>query len=492
MTRAAQRPTTLRLVASAAAVIALAAGCTSQPDVHPALTGIAPKPLPAPVGDFTAGTSEPVADPVYPAHGNPSIDVLHYGLTLGWAPQKKTLTGTAELTIRAAKPVTELSLDFAGGLAVDAATVAGLPVTVARHGDKLVLPLADPLAKGAKIVATIAYHGTPKPVAFPSHRGDAAEGIGMRATADGSAWTMQEPYGAFTWYPCSDQPGDEATYDIDLTAPPGWTGIAGGTATGTPGQYHSADPVATYLVTVAFGKYEKTTATGPHGIPLTYWTRTGTDAALLASLKQTPKRLDWLEKRFGPYPFPTAGAVVVDSDSAMETQQLLTIGAKAVTGLPPKETAQEIDHVLVHELSHHWFGDSVGPRDWRGIWLNEGFAMYSEGLYMIDTGFASHASWLAWARKADAKYRAKAGPPGNYHKDDFAAANVYFGPALMLDEIRTAIGDKAFFALARDWVQTQRNTQQDRASFTAFVNKHTGRNLKPVIDKWLDSPTTPS
>jgi aminopeptidase N len=470
-------------------------GCTADPpDVHAATLTAAPRPKPAPVNAYPAGRSEPVADPVYPAYGNPSIDVLHYGLTLNWEPSAKTLTGVAELTVRAVRPVTELSLDFAHTLTTDVATVGGLPVTAVRKGDKLLLQLAKPLAADAAVVATIVYHGTPQQVPFPSHRGDAGEGLGLRPAADGSAWTMQEPYGAFTWYPCSDQPSDEATYDIDLTAPPGWTGVAGGTFTGARGtttHFTSAAPVATYLTTVAFGKYTHTTAKGPHGIPLDYWTRTGTDQAMLAAFQQTPKRLEWLETQFGPYPFTGAGALVVDSVSAMETQEMLTIGGQAMGKLTGQEAADATDQMLVHELAHQWFGDSVGPRDWRGIWLNEGWAMYTEGMYMIDTGKADHASWVAWARKVDAKYRASAGPPGNYHKDDFAASNVYFGPALMLNEIRETIGDQAFFALARDWVQTQRDSHQDRASFTAFVNKHTGRDLTAIVNKWLDSPTTP-
>jgi aminopeptidase N len=57
--------------------------------------------------------------------------------------------------------------------------------------------------------------------------------------------------------------------------------------------------------------------------------------------------------------------------------------------------------------------------------------------------------------------------------------------------IHQQIGDEAFFALGRDWVQQRRNTSVDRAEFTAFVNEHTGRDFTALIDTWLDSPTTP-
>jgi phage antirepressor YoqD-like protein len=62
----------------------------------------------------------------------------------------------------------------------------------------------------------------------------------------------------------------------------------------------------------------------------------------------------------------------------------------------------------------------------------------------------------------------------------------------MLKELNDALGDAKFFALGRSWIQTQKNTQQDRASFIAFVNKQTGKNFTKLINTWLDSKTTPS
>jgi aminopeptidase N len=61
----------------------------------------------------------------------------------------------------------------------------------------------------------------------------------------------------------------------------------------------------------------------------------------------------------------------------------------------------------------------------------------------------------------------------------------------MLHEIREAIGDRKFFALLRAWAQQHRNLQADRAMFTSWLNRYSGRNLAPLVDRWLDSSTTP-
>ena len=89
-----------------------------------------------------------------------------------------------------------------------------------------------------------------------------AERLGFTIEPDGSAWTMQEPFGAFTWYPVNDQPADKALYDVTVHAPAPWTGISNGhltaldTADGTTtSAWQLTEPASSYLVTLAVGDY---------------------------------------------------------------------------------------------------------------------------------------------------------------------------------------------------------------------------------------------
>ena len=480
-----------------AAVLAVALATLTSACVRPVRPAPPPSPPPvtttAPAAGHEPGWSQPKADPLYPDYGNPDLDVLSYQLTLAWTPATDTLTGTAKLIIRPTTDVTELSLDFADSYTVDGSSVDGVNEKAGRRGNDIVVPAGRTLTRNTHTTLVVTYHGVPRQVPFPSNRSDAAEGLGLRPTKDHEAWTMQEPYGAATWYPVNDHPSDEALYDISVTVPDGWTAVASGTpsgsttsASGVTFRYTSTDPVASYLVTLAIGHYTRMDATGPGGTPITSWLRTGKDEAFAPAVVRLPELLSWLTDHFGPYPFPTAGVVFVDSNSAMETQQMVTMGAQLNPNIPV------VTEVLLHELSHQWFGDAVTPTDWLGLWLNEGFAMYAEMLWTIDQKRYTEAQWVSSSVTGDKRSRAAAGPPGHPRVGHFAENNVYLGPALMLREIKLRVGDAEFFAMARDWVQTQRNQPVDRDGFVAFVNRHTGQDLTALINEWLDSPTTPT
>ena len=111
--------------------------------------------------------------------------------------------------------------------------------------------------------------------------------------------------------------------------------------------------------------------------------------------------MDWLEERLGPYPFDTLGFVLVDSQSGMETQTMITLGN---TDYTPSAA------VLVHEMAHQWYGDQVTPDDWRDVWMNEGMAMYLQGMWEAEHG--RHADRRADGRLGRARGGAARASPG--------------------------------------------------------------------------------
>ena len=164
-------------------------------------------------------------DTTYPAHGGTVVDALHYGLKLRWAPATKTLTGHETLTFRAARSATRFSVELLNSLAVSSARVNGTSTIPTHSNDHLTFHV--PVQRGSRYVLRLTYAGVPHPVPAPTHRSDFST-LGFTPMPDGSAWTMQEPFGAYTWYAVNDTPADKAYYDFTVAAPSGMVGVANG------------------------------------------------------------------------------------------------------------------------------------------------------------------------------------------------------------------------------------------------------------------------
>ena len=450
---------------------------------------IADDPTDVPATDDPAldiALSTPREDSVYPDVGDPSVDALHYDLDLAWTPETETLEGLATIVLRSTRDGEQLQLDLGDSLEVHSVTLDGEDVEF-EHIDKN-LVVRSAVAKDARYVLAVHYAGTPKPTAAPTTRSDFSTS-GWHITPDGETWTMQEPYGAFTWYPVNDQPSDKALYDFTITVPSPWVGIANGELTDrsesdglTTTTWHASEPIASYLVTAATGEYTMTTnTTEGSGFEISYWIPTDAEEAT-ERLHTAAAGLDWLEARLGPYPFDSLGFLLVENQSGMETQTMVTLGMTEYTTSTP---------VLVHEMAHQWYGDEVTPDDWRDMWMNEGMVMYLQGLWEAEQeGITVDAVMDEWATFED-EMRLESGPPGAYDPAEFGEGNVYFGPALMWHELRKQLGDRVFFEMMRTWPEVRSNKNSNREDYIAWIEEQTGEELTAFFDAWLLGEKTP-
>ncbi|MFS3127440.1 M1 family metallopeptidase [Nocardioides sp. Bht2] len=432
-----------------------------------------------------AALSTTVEDSVYPNVGDPSVDALKYHLDLTWTPEGNKLDGIATIAFRAARTQAQFQLDLGESLKVNQVVLDGVEVKATQIGKDLVVE--SPITTDDRHLVTIAYSGAPEPFDAPTTRSDFTT-LGWTVTDD-AVWTMQEPYGAFTWYPVNDQPADKAFYDFTVTVPAPYVGVANGELldkrevdgqTITEFRLHS--PASSYLTTIAIDDYVLTQDKSASGVPLTYWTPRDQPSALKA-LRYTPKALAWLERRLGPYPFDRLGSVVVPSESAMETQTTITYGNTDYALAPG---------TVLHEIAHHWYGNIVSPTDWRDVWMNEGMTTYLEFLLRAETEKIELSKVLREAALYERQSREADGPPGDYDPRSFAQTNVYYSPALMWHEVREKVGEQDFWVMVRAWPTLKKFGNATRDEYLAWVQKQTGTDLSDLFDAWLLGETTPA
>jgi aminopeptidase N len=425
------------------------------------------------------------ADSYLPEHGNGGYRVVHYDLDLTYKVRSNRLSGRATLTAVAEQALGRFSLDL-GAFTVPRVSVDGRQARFTHRGGKLHVTPARPLASGATFVVEVRYGGNPRPIDGPW--GD----IGWDELTDG-ALVASQPIGAPSWFPCNDHPADKAAYRIAVTAEAPYTVLATGAPTGrrrSAGSrtwvFERPEPTASYLVSVQIGRYEQLELTGGH-VPQV--------AAVPARLRKDAARdlgrhaqiMAACERFFGPYPFGNYVVVVTDDDldDPIEAQGMSIFGANHVDG---KRTHERL---VVHELAHQWFGNSLTIADWRHIWLNEGFATYAEWLWSETSGGpGAQAHAREW-------HTAVAGLPADLvladpGVDRLFDQRVYKRGALALHALRLRIGDECFFGLLRAWTEQHRHGSVTTEEFTALAAVYAGVDLSPFFSDWLYAQALPA
>ncbi len=436
-------------------------------------------------GGFRAGSVD-LADPYVPGSGNGGYDVDHYRLAVRYDPADDRLTGRAEVTATATHGLSRFNLDLAG-LDVSTVAVNGSPAQHQHDDGELTVTPGQGLAAGSRFTVEVAYAGVPEAVAD----GVLGDG-GFQHTEDG-AIALGQPHSAATWFPVNDHPSDKATYDIEVTVPDGLAALSNG----VPGERSSADgwttwrwaersPMASYLTTLVIGDYR--VETGSHdGKPLVTAVPSGLPATgpEARSLARTGEIADFLAGLFGPYPFEAYGGVVVTDERigyALETQSRPVYGPGFFRRGEPNYS------VVVHELAHQWFGNSVALASWRDIWLNEGFASYAEWLWEEHDGGAT-AQRNFERQYAVTNWSRRTLDPG---AGQMFSSAVYQRGALTVHALRRTVGDDAFFEILRTWTSERRDGNATTDDFVALAERVSGRSLTPLFNAWLTGTTPPA
>ena len=433
----------------------------------------------------TSTSTRQAPDSLFPEVGSSRYNVKHYALSLTYQTSGSIKAKTT-LLAKAKKPLRSFSLDLEG-LTVDSVTVNGRRADFSRRDNKLIIKPTKVL--DGRFWATIKYHGKPVTHIDPDGAQD-----GWIPTSDG-ATVLSEPVGAMTWFPNNNTPRDKATFDMKITVPSKLEVAGSGdlrsvrkNAGKETWRWVQPYQQATYLAMISIGNYDvyHSTMRTTTGRKLPIWSfiepKLGTQQAARALI---PKAIRFLERRFGPYPFNSAGIVVKDTDVgyALETQN------RPVFDNDEGETVDDLTNV--HEWAHQWYGDSVTLSDWGDIWLNEGFAAYAEWLWEAAHGRLSTAEQF---RKAydDPETVWSPAPACLTDPADLFGQQSYLRGAMTLEALRQKVGSHDFFVILRTWAKQHKYGNVSTAQFIRLSERVSGQDLDAFFQAWLYTPEKPA
>jgi len=428
-----------------------------------------------------------------------TLDVLHYGIYLDVLDMSaQTISGFTDITITSKFENTDLiSLELLQ-LDVDSIFIDGILQSNWIHHDPLLeIFLAETIGTDDIIMIRIYYHGVPFHDGWGGfyHSGNYAFNLGVGIDTD--------PHNlGKSWFPCIDDFHDRASYDYLITVTEEKMAVCGGELISNVNNgdgtityhWHMENTIPTYLASVAIGNYElvEDTYIGlKRDIPLTYYVRPSEVLSVAGSFIHMHQIMNCFETHFGPYDWNRVGYVSTQK-GAMEHATNIAYPYGHINGSTSSEW------LYAHELSHMWFGDKVTCASAEDMWINEGWAVYCESVFLDDVyGPGSslenindlHASNLHYLHtpNGDGQYFALYGIPTDFTY----GRTVYDKGGTVVHTLRGYLGDSLFFSGVKGFLEEFAFDYMSSEDMRDFLSGYIGIDMTGFFDTWVFSPGYP-
>jgi len=422
-------------------------------------------------------------------NGTPNMalyDVHFYDLVFELDQDSHILTGKVSVTFEiTGAEISSLDLNLKDNMTVVQVRAGGQVVSASHVGNILTTTLDRTYVLGEQGTVEVEYYGNPQ-----------GENFGWDSYAGHPLiWTLSEPYGARDWWPCKDLNTDKAdSVDITVTVRDDLVvasnGLLAAVTTPVPGKktyfWRERYPIVTYLVALTIHPFtvlhdEYYSALGDT-MPLDYFVVAGQVDEALSGYAITPDMITAFAAAFGEYPFLNEkyGHVHFLWGGGMEHQTLTSLNYGAYG-----------QGIISHELAHQWFGDLVTCADFGHIWLNEGFATWSEAYWReVYEGSQAYHDEMAGARYLG---------PGTIFVEDpsdfwsiFNYDLSYRKASWIPHMLRHMLGESDFFTALGLYLDTYGHGSATTEQFQAVMEDVSGLDLTAFFQQWIYGDYFPS
>ena len=385
-----------------------------------------------------------------------SIHIIKYDISLAIRNFSATsISAETSITlVPKVNAITYLRLDLLK-FTISSITINGDSQPFYRNDSVVYISLKQPKNNGDTFVLRIAYSGHPQ--TDPKWGGFYFNGT--NAYNMGVGFVVNPHNFGRCWFPCFDNFTERSLFDYHITTDSGYKAICGGLLKSSSTNIDNSvvwnwsitTPIPTYLASVSVSNYEflqsvYSSVVQNKDIPIIIASHAIDTQNVKKSFSHLPQTLNLFEDKFGPFKFERVGYNLVPfTMGAMEHACNITYPQFAADG------STGYENLWVHELSHHWWGDLATCQSAGDMWLNEGWAVYSEKLFYekvygwqsyMNEVKANHLNVLRYAHIIDGDFRAVAGVPHQYTYGE----HVYHKGADVIHTLRTYMSDSSFFA----------------------------------------------
>lgn len=436
-------------------------------------------------------------DPLILARQN-QFDVLHYDISLSFDMEKKTIYGDVVMSaVAVSDTLNDIYINLFDNIKVAKVSIANKDnsdwreLQFTRKNDYIIFKSDAKINNADTFQVRIVYSGQPEKRGFDS--------FSFKTIYDSPVvYNLSEPTFGPTWWPSKDLPDDKTLTDMHLKVPRGFKGVSNGLLTDTVQNddgtttfnWKNNNLIATYLVSIVVGKLaywedKYVSLDGEQTMPVVYYVFHKDSAKSRTDWKRTPEMIKCYAKTFGEYPFLNEKYGMAEfgwTSGAMEHQTITSMGYLLLSGDARYES------VVAHELAHQWFGDAVTLKDWKNIWLNEGFATYAEAVW--EEYQNGKSAYLEYIKNTDYGYFSGTVYNPDGFIDNYAIyATIYQKGGWVLHMLRGVLGDEIFYKGVREYFERYKYKNATTEEFIAVMEEVSNQKLDWFFDQWVYTGT---